>query len=339
MNVTMGDVAAKLGLHPSTVSLALRDSPRIAKATRARVKETAVAMGYRVNPYLSALMRSRSQGADPGKPPVIALVTAGKTPDESTYGHNVREFIRGCNTVAEDLGIRTEHFWLGDATLTAERLNRMLCSRGIPGAVLLSSGRSRAKMDHPWHDLAIVRYGILERFPVYDWVQANHHGNMERLLAILRGEGLQRIGFAMDTPYGYDNLNPWLSIYVLEQWSLPPRKRLKPWLDPEPTFEGFQAWLDKEKPDAVVCVRPSKILGWLDQLGLRVPEDIGVATLGTAEVGGSISGIVENARTSSKLACEMLLDRIHKSQMGQQETPRHVTVSGQWNRGETIRYR
>lgn len=194
-------------------------------------------------------------------------------------------------------------------------------------------------MNHPWRDLAIVRYGILEGFPAFDWVQANHHGNMERLLAILRGEGFQRIGFAMETPYIFNNINPWLSIYVLEQSGMPPGKRLNPWLDSDPTFDGFRVWLEKEKPEAVVCVCPSKVLGWLNQLELRVPEDISVVTMGDAEVGGSISGIVENARTGSRLALEMLMDRIHQNEFGQQETPLHITVSGQWNRGETVRYR
>ena len=48
MKVTMSDIAAALGLHPSTVSLALKDSPRIAKETRARVQAIAAEMGYRV---------------------------------------------------------------------------------------------------------------------------------------------------------------------------------------------------------------------------------------------------------------------------------------------------
>jgi hypothetical protein len=70
-----------------------------------------------------------------------------------------------------------------------------------------------------------------------------------------------------------------------------------------------------------------------------VPEDISVVTMGTAEVGGEVSGIVENARTSSRLALEMLMERIHQNQFGQQDTPRHITVSGQWNRGQTVCYR
>ena len=143
----------------------------------------------------------------------------------------------------------------------------------------------------------------------------------------------------MDTPYFYSNLNPWLAIYGLEQWSLPPRKRLKPWLDPSPTLEGFRAWLEKEKPEVVACVRSKKVLGWVEQLGLRVPEDISVVTFGTAEEGGAITGIVENSRTSSKLALDLLLDRIHKNEFGPRDVPHHITVSGAWNRGQTLRYR
>ncbi|MCU0791263.1 MAG: helix-turn-helix domain-containing protein [Opitutaceae bacterium] len=55
----MRDIANLVGLDPSTVSLALRDHPRIAAATRERVRRAAAKLGYAPDPLLSALASYR----------------------------------------------------------------------------------------------------------------------------------------------------------------------------------------------------------------------------------------------------------------------------------------
>ena len=53
MSTTMADIAKKPGVTPSTVLLAFRASPKISKAMTEKVHETAKAIGYQVNPYVS----------------------------------------------------------------------------------------------------------------------------------------------------------------------------------------------------------------------------------------------------------------------------------------------
>lgn len=45
-NVTVHDIAKKLGISPSTVSRALNNHPKISSETKSRVKEVALSMGY-----------------------------------------------------------------------------------------------------------------------------------------------------------------------------------------------------------------------------------------------------------------------------------------------------
>ncbi|KZL20720.1 HTH-type transcriptional repressor CytR [Pseudovibrio axinellae] len=56
----LGDLAEKLGVSTATVSLALRDSPLIAKATKARVKAYAEEVGYIYNRSAASLRTSQS---------------------------------------------------------------------------------------------------------------------------------------------------------------------------------------------------------------------------------------------------------------------------------------
>lgn len=59
--VTIKEIAMQCNVSPSTVSLALNDSPKVKKATRLRVREAAEALDYRPNEMARGLVSSRSR--------------------------------------------------------------------------------------------------------------------------------------------------------------------------------------------------------------------------------------------------------------------------------------
>ena len=63
---TIKTIAQEIGMTANTVSLALRGSPRITEATRARVLATAKAQGYVQDMQASSLRKGQSK--------IIALV-------------------------------------------------------------------------------------------------------------------------------------------------------------------------------------------------------------------------------------------------------------------------
>lgn len=337
MKVTMSDIAAKLGVSNSTVSLALNNSPKVSAAMREKVMATAKEMGYHTNPYVSALMAARRHGKNPTHTPVIALITATEHEDDWKKGYHLKRFVQGCSATAENQGTRPELFWIGDESMTARRLNEILINRGIHGAALMLQGKWSNKLDHAWNDIATVTYGARRLNPLTDSVSADFYGNMEKTLGILIDQKLKRIGFVMDRPFPYKHDNRWLAAYLMKQYQGRINK-ISPWLDAEPSFDGFKRWFEASKPDAIICVHPPTVIEWLRRMGLKVPGDLGVVAIGTAERNGEVSGIVENTRTCGKLAMEMLMERIHRGEFGNYTEPHAVTVSGQWNRGETLHY-
>ena len=54
--VTLAAIAAQAGVHVTTVSLALRNSPRLPIATRDRIRKLADELGYAPDPMLQALV-------------------------------------------------------------------------------------------------------------------------------------------------------------------------------------------------------------------------------------------------------------------------------------------
>ena len=65
---TMKDVAQQLGVHTTTVSLALRNSPKLPIETREKIQALAKKMGYHQDPMLSALTAYRSNLLVPENP-------------------------------------------------------------------------------------------------------------------------------------------------------------------------------------------------------------------------------------------------------------------------------
>jgi DNA-binding LacI/PurR family transcriptional regulator len=70
----MRDVARRVAVSVSTVSLALRNSPLVSAETRKAVQAAVEELGYRVNPYVAAHMRSRRKPHAGVAAPLLAIV-------------------------------------------------------------------------------------------------------------------------------------------------------------------------------------------------------------------------------------------------------------------------
>src|SRR6185312_16192999 len=118
---TLQEVADRAGVHRSTVSLALRDHPRISESVRRKIQSLAQQLGYRINPLVSALMQSRRSGRA-----VKHLTLAYVTNYPTRYGwrpehHDRPDLFPGAADRARDFGYRLEHCWLAEPGMTAER--------------------------------------------------------------------------------------------------------------------------------------------------------------------------------------------------------------------------
>src|SRR5687768_16285134 len=77
--VTLADVAVRANVHVTTVSLALRNHPRLPAATRERIQALAKKMGFAPDPCVRALVAYRGRMMPRRNPPTLAYVTNWKT--------------------------------------------------------------------------------------------------------------------------------------------------------------------------------------------------------------------------------------------------------------------
>jgi LacI family transcriptional regulator len=245
-------VAERVGVSAMTVSRALRDSPRVATALKARIHKVATELGYVPDPEVARLMSHLRQRNKASLNACIAALTSINEEREPPPLRKVRESAR---QRAEELGYRLEVFRVSSPQLHNRQLERTLVSRGIEGVLLL-------QMINPisvdrllnWDRFAAVVATPSVLTPEFPRVGVNHPHNARLLCAHLAQRGCRRIGFVgtrtfcLRTQDAFPAAAAW---HALRQAKDP----VPPLLFEEDAGlrQKLRAWLRRHKPDAVIA--------------------------------------------------------------------------------------
>lgn len=333
---TLQDVADAAGVHRSTVSLALRDHPRISPEVRQRIHALAQKLGYRVNPLVAALMASRRTGKA-NKHVTLAYVTNYPT----RYGwrpahHDRPDFFPGAQARAKDFGYRLEDFWLGEPGMTPERFAEILTARGIHGLIIgrLPPGQSKLELD--WARFSCVALGMTLRAPVLHHITENHFSTVRNAMQRCFERGYRRPGFVFtgdnDSPRVGDR---WMGAFLNQQARWPEGDRV-PLCPSVPADEpSFSVWFRRYRPDVLLVTRARLVIGWLEKMGVEVPGDIGLVDMeGRPTL--DCAGVRYDPAKIGGLAVEMLLGLMHRNETGAPEDPHEVLLTGKWFEGSTL---
>jgi len=340
MKVTLRDVAAQVGVSPTTVSSALRGKGRMTDVLRKHINETAHLLGYQVDPIISAGMAQMRKRPERRMQSVLAWLDA--TPERDTVEKMpvLSLLWRGAFTQAAEMGYDLQRFWLNEPGISPNRLAAILRARGIGGVLVKqyfegSISESAPEVNFDFSGFACVSAGSRLGGPDIPWAQADLFACTSLALRELRVLGYRRIGLVwgvcvdartdhrISSAYeGFIRLHPEmirLPIFVDE--SKDERKRLL-------------TWLKTEKPDVVLsCKPPDEIRS----LGFRVPEDIGVCTLDHFNEFGDCAGVYQNHSEIGAAAVRMLQAQLQQRLRGIPEITTATMVEGRWIPGASLR--
>ena len=134
-------LATSLGLSAAAVSMALRDHPRIAEATRRRVRAAAQKLGYRPNAKVSELMGHIRSSRHPQAEACLGVISYYDSARPWERSVHLSRMYQGMQRRADELGYRLEPFWLRAPRFTPRRLRVILDARGIEGLLCFGSPR------------------------------------------------------------------------------------------------------------------------------------------------------------------------------------------------------
>jgi LacI family transcriptional regulator len=332
--VTLRDVARALGVSHTTVSRALRNDPQISKVMRERVQKTALKMGYKPDPMLSALAHYRRGKTKTPVRAELAWINSWPNPKELRALKEFNLYWKGAFEEAERCGFRLEEFVM-DKNLSLSRLGKILRARNIRG-ILLPPRRDVEPdySDFCWDDFCVVRFGHSISFPHAHLVSSDQLTDGLIAYENIWENGYRRIGLVtsakMHTRFSAGFLfsqmkrgsGQQLPALILTQDKSGDDQRL------------LKSWIKKHKPDAILTdMRELRDL--LEEISYKVPEKIGLAALSMLD-GNADAGIDQNSEEIGKVAIQLLISLINHNECGIPKICREVLVEGQWINGTTL---
>ena len=215
--VLMKDIAAKAGVHQTTVSLALRNHPSLRQKTRDRIRKLADEMGYRPDPALSALIAYRQSTKQNQADQVIAFIVNCRDERQFNESHVHRQLVEGARDRANELGYKLDIFWFGRDYKTSQSLDRVLKTRGIQGIILGAFDQENLGLELDWDHFSVVKINILPLELSFETVLSNQMFGVRLAMSELREHSLRHVGLAVADHDEAHNRNLFTAGYLVGQ--------------------------------------------------------------------------------------------------------------------------
>ncbi|MFC5283812.1 LacI family DNA-binding transcriptional regulator [Pedobacter alpinus] len=308
-NVTLKELAAKLGVSVSTVSRALTDSYEINVETKKRVQKLAKELNYQPNPFAAFLRKHVSK--------TIALII----PEISNNFFTL--VIKGVETICQEKDYYVLIYETHEDYLKEVRIVNHLIGGRVDG-FLISVNSGSDNVDHLKEvlnrDVKMVMFDrVVDDFNVSK-VYSNDYESGFDGMSHLVNRGCKRILFLR----AGDNLSTMQKrekayFDVLEKHGLPIDHSLIKSFVPskEVDLDDLTKFILDKKPDAIFCTIERLAIACYDicnNLGLNIPNDIKIITFSCLNVARllnpSLSTISQPAFEIGKTAAKLLIDEI-----------------------------
>ena len=323
---TIRSLAVQLGVSHATVSMALRNHPLISTATRERVQAHARKMNYRGNILVSALLTQVRRRRVNATGEVIAMLIEGSGLEHAPVVAAVWEETR---RRARQMGLKLELFPLGHRGRDAASVGRVLFNRGIRGLILAPMPLDMVPVEIDWSLYAVVAVGYSFQQKEMNRVAHAHFSGLLTCYRELRAAGWARIGCVLGYAEDERTRHYWQAAALCA-----PRVHggaaIPPLMMDETRSEAvFDKWFRRYKPAAVIGNQPDYVLAWLQRRGLRVPADVGYASLDLAP-DAKVAGMFQSWERVFSAAVDQLAGELSRNEFGLPSEPSTTLVEGVW---------
>ena len=332
----MKTIAEKAGVSVMTVSRALRNDPEVNKETQGRILLLAKQLGYKKHPYISALMSQRGSRRKTKASPVIALVHC--LPFERELTHNMKVFQASAHEAAEEQSFELEEFYLHEPGMTLRRLVDILKTRNIRGVVFEHFFTWGNRLNADFSSLACVAIGSTIAEPSFHRVDSDFHNEMRIAMSKIYEYGYRRPclvnmeGSEQHNHYRRRSAFMYGQLMFAEEDRIPIPMGIHRRVDLKAVIDK---WLQKYQPDILLSMQPD-VLHFLEEFGLKVPDDIGFVHVGLGPALKGFAGINPNWRQKAITAVNHVVDSLNRNDFGIPENPICMSVEHIWIDGPSM---
>jgi LacI family transcriptional regulator len=334
--VTIRDIANKLGLSAMTVSLALRDHPRISPETKDRIRAAMEELGYKPSHVARALATGKSN--------LVGVIV----PNSSD--HYYAEIIRA---IEDQASAANYHVLLANGSYEMERYServRDMLGLHVGGIIAAPPFTSeRPALPAFWQDLMKSDFQVVLvnrelRPPVFHQVAADYTTGVKMVVEALAERGHSRVAYISGQP---------AMLPIRQRLAAFKRCARKLGFDQgEELFEcsdltfagGYEAgrklWATvKRKPTAIVAfsdVVAVGLLRFLDESGVAVPGEVSVVGFDGTAVGKFTHRSLSTVITPMYEIGERAFDLLIGAMSGQHREPQSLILPVELKLRESI---
>ena len=97
-------------------------------------------------------------------------------------------------------------------------------------------------------------------------------------------------------------------------------------------------WIRKYRPDAIISHMPAaKLLELVRQFGIKVPKELGIATVSWHPRFPQIAGVDQNSEQVGTAAIDLVARQLAYNETGIPPFPRRILIPPTWKSGATLR--
>ncbi|MCB1121557.1 MAG: LacI family transcriptional regulator, partial [Verrucomicrobiae bacterium] len=108
------------------------------------------------------------------------------------------------------------------------------------------------------------------------------------------------------------------------------------WDSQQENRQDFRSWYEKYQPD-VVLILYNGVIAWLEEIGLKIPEDIGVIQLEWRGDRPNIAGMDQHNNVTGEAVVDMIINQIHNNEKGVPKFPLSTLIGSSWIDGDSVR--
>lgn len=310
-----------------TVSLSLRDNPKISKPTRERVKRIAAEMGYRPDPEISRLMRHlRSSRVSRGS---VGICVVDFYPEldfeELSHNHMIRH---GVYARAEELGFAISRLRAAEYNLDINRVLKVVRNRGLEGVILLPPLLGvPISLEADWTGLCVISTATSIVSPRFHCVVPHQFANMMSLLEEANKMGFERIGAVFEgtfddrTAHNFTAALKWHDLGKRTLETGPQEREVD-------KHRQIVSWLRKHEPDLIFAQSPHSVeSAVLEAFGKSGGSMVNIVGLGHTE-NAAHAFMDERGDLIGSTAVDLLAGMIYCRETGIPTAPRTTMVAG-----------
>jgi LacI family transcriptional regulator len=305
---------------------------------RAEVRQVSQELGYRPNPLVAALIRSRRNPGRKRFHATLGYLTPQWPKGERAYRRDYKLLLDGARAHAAEFGYGVEALPLGAEEMPPERLAEILTARMIAGLILPPLHERAEMIALDWARWPLVAIGYSQRISVHRVVHDHAHA-LGLAVSQCRARGRRRVGLVLPQRVSEKVEHRWVAAFLQESWNTKKPDKLLPalLLDERDDEASFVRWRRRHLPDAIIGLpHLTPIEAWLAGDALAVPRDVAVVSLDHRTTGPKYAGIDQDYAQLGGMAVELLVGLVEQRGPRATRQPTITMVRGVWRDARSL---